>query len=242
MTQMMAMLNTINTNQKEFIEKTSEDLSAIKTQVSDIKSTINNLTSEQQAMRLDITSIQNKNTYLETKIESLQSMLDSTNLSSATPYQNSNVCETIISEINERENRSKNIILIGIPEPTALNKEDRLEKDKSEVIKVLKKIDAECPEPEKYIRLGKYNPMKIRPIKISFKSKETAITLLRKKNTLQYDNLKIYSDQTPQQQKYLKDLQERLKQEHEEGNKTLIIKYVKGVPKITDPNSKNYDH
>lgn len=54
---------------------------------------------------------------------------------------------------------------------------------------------------------NKPNLIKTRPIKISLKSKETTIALLRKKYTLVIDNLKIYSSQIPQQQKYIKYLQ-----------------------------------
>lgn len=64
-----------------------------------------------------------------------------------------------------------------------LNKENSLIKDKNKVIQVLKKIDVDCPDPEKYIRLSKYNSIETLP-KISFKSKDNAITLLRKKHTL----------------------------------------------------------
>lgn len=242
MFKMTAMLTSIDTNQKSFIEKITGDLTAIKTQVSEIKYTIDNLTTEQHTIKSDITSIKNKNTFLETKIESLQSMVDNTALSSSLLHETPNISETIISEISARETRSKNIILVGISEPIVANKDERIEKDKNEVIKVLKKIVADCPEPARLFRLGKYNPKKQRPIKVCFQSKEAALLLLRNKNNLESDNFKIYSDQTPQQQKHLKDLQEQLKREHEKGNKHLIIRYVNGIPKITDSVPKNCDH
>ncbi|CAG9790213.1 unnamed protein product [Diatraea saccharalis] len=51
---------------------------------------------------------------------------------------------------------------------------------------------------------GKYLPGKCRPIKVCFASQEEALSILRNKNNLKLDSIKIVADQTPKQQSYLK--------------------------------------
>lgn len=235
MSVIMTTLTTINNNQKDFIDRITDDITEIKTQVNNIKSTIESITTEQNIVRTEITCIKNKNISLENKIESLEATIEKTNLSME--HSSSYISESVLAEIKEREIRSKNIILLGLPEPIGNDKYERVEKDKTEAIKTLKTIIEDCPDPERIYRLGKYDAKHNRPIKITFKSKDTPLALLRKKKNLTSD-LKMFSDQTPLQQRQLRDLQKKLKCEHDKGNKHLVIKYIRGIPKIIDP-SKN---
>ena len=53
--------------------------------------------------------------------------------------------------------------------------------------------------------------------------------LMGKPNTAQYS---IISDQTPMQEKFLKDLRTELEDRKASGEKNITIKYIDGNPKI----------
>lgn len=182
-----------------------------------------------------------ENIVTEKKVEGLQQTVELLKQECMYPStcSTNEVQEDIIAEVNERELRSKNIIISGIPEPESLNKVERIKIDKNEVTSVIKQIDNNFPEPERILRLGKYDVKKTRPIKLCFKSQEIAKSILRNRNNIKTENIKIYSDQTPKQQKYLKNLKDELNRRQEKEEKNLIIKYHNGVPQIVKKPSKN---
>lgn len=53
------------------------------------------------------------------------------------------------------------------------------------------------------------------------------------------DNVRLFSDQTRQQQEYMKNLRNELRRQIDGGEKDLVIKYVKGIPKIVKQSPKN---
>lgn len=241
MSEIMTMITTINTNQKAFMDKISSDVSVIKEQMNDIKLSINNLTAEQGIIKSNISDIQGKHLVTEKKLEALNSEIDLLKTSPATSSMNplvANPCETIMTEIKEREIRSKNFIIVGIPEPVSANRDQRMNMDTQEVVKVVKTISIDC-EPERVIRLGKYNPSKTRPLKVCLKSSELAMSILRNKDKIICDHVKVFSDQTPQQQAYRNNLKDELKRQSKNGINNLTIKYIKGIPKIIEIPPKN---
>ncbi|CAH0726268.1 unnamed protein product, partial [Brenthis ino] len=147
--------------------------------------------------------------------------------------------ENLISEMNERKARSRNLILTSVPEQFSSDNNERMKLEKVEVNKILMLIDKECPEPKKNIRLGKYNQNKTRAIKLIFENKSTPIALLRKRDALKNHKSRIYSDQTPKQREYLNSLKQKLECRIRNGE-NLSIKYVKGTPTIIETIPKNY--
>ncbi|KAF9800278.1 hypothetical protein SFRURICE_010484 [Spodoptera frugiperda] len=200
MSEMMTMLKNLTTTQNEFTKKITKDITTIKEQIDGIKSTTDNLTIEQNNIKSDVTSLRNANEITEKKINEISHTVQLLKSEQAQAFSSNETQEDIIAEINERELRSKNIVISGIPEPTSLNKDQRISMDKQEVVNLLKLIDNDYPEPEKIMRLGKYDINKTRPIKAYFKSHEIAKSILRNQNNSKRDNIKIYSDQTPKQQ------------------------------------------
>ncbi|KOB68885.1 Uncharacterized protein OBRU01_17663 [Operophtera brumata] len=174
----------------------------------------------------------------EKEIETLKSDVEQLKVA-APSLTTTGTVQNIMTEIKEREDRSKNIIIIGIPEPTSENTDDRRQVDKTEVLKITKTVNAECPEPVNIFRLGKYNSDKRRPIKVCFNSQVPVMSILRNRNNMKSDTIKLYSDQTLQQQAYMRNLKEELKQRVNDGDKSLCIKYIKGTPKITSLPPKN---
>lgn len=239
MCQMMEMLTTLTTAQNEFTKKITEDINTIKEQMCNIKLTTDNLASEQNLMKSDITILRNDNMLTDKKVEDLQREIKLLKPECGPSSSSYNLQENTIAEINEREFRSKNIVISGIPEPESLNREERMNMDKNKVLNILQKIDQAYPEPEKTFRLGKYNAKKSRPIKVCFKSQEIAKSVLRNRKKVNIDNIKIYSDQTPQQLKFLKNLKDELHQRLQTEQKNLGIKYIKSVPRIVELQPKN---
>lgn len=237
MSQVMTMLTTICTNQNELMEKLSLDVAALKEQINNIKTSVDHISTEHKTLKSDICNLQNKNKGLEDKIVNFETEI--INLKSTSAPSSSLETERIVSELNEREQRRKNIIIVGIPESIALDKEERIKTQKDEVMNILKKVHSTCPEPRKIIRLGKYTLGKHRPVKIFFDSQETTKHILKNKMQLKDEKLRIYTDQTPQQKTYLNKVTQDLKSRMEKGEDGITIKYVNNVPKIVKAIPKN---
>lgn len=242
MTEMMAFLTSTNTAQKENFTKISEDMSVIKEQLRDIKSTTEYLTEEQNKLKTDFLGIQESNSTLKNRIEKLESRIGEYgyyNTSTIETGTKMETCENIITELNERSLRSKNLLISGIPEPTSGDQMERQIEDKNSSCKILRNINPDCPEPIKVFRVGKYHPDKKRPVKLCFETQEAAIYILRNKSKLKNCDYKVFPDQTPKQQAYMKCLKEELEARSKRGETNLIIKYVKGIPKIISEQPKN---
>ncbi|CAH2087022.1 unnamed protein product [Euphydryas editha] len=237
MSQMMVMLTALTTSQNEFMEKITEDINTIKNQMCNIKLATENLASEQNAIKCDLNTLRNDSKLTEKKVIDLQKKVEE--LKPEHDFSSYQFQENAITEIKEREFRSKNIVINGIPEPQSLNREERMSMDKKEVNNILKKLNQTYPEPKIMFRLGKFNANKTRPIKVCFNSQEVVKSILRKRKDIDIETIKIYSDQTPQQQKYLKNLKDELKRRLESGQKDLGIKYINSVPRIIELLPKN---
>ncbi|CAG5037114.1 unnamed protein product [Parnassius apollo] len=112
----------------ELILKTmQENITDIKNQIADIK-----LTNERSHSAMQV------------KMESLESDLNKLKISSkSAPITLENeliLGEQIIQEIQQRKNREKNIVLVGLPEQIASTPEDRLSKDEAEVFKTISSV------------------------------------------------------------------------------------------------------
>ncbi|XP_060809995.1 uncharacterized protein LOC132904087 [Amyelois transitella] len=148
--------------------------------------------------------------------------------------------EEVIQEMQNRKNREKNIVLFGVPEQISSTTEESLIKDEAVVFSTISMISSDIPKPFKLFRIGKPRPGKNRSIKVCFETPEPAKQLLRNRSKLR-DGVKIFSDQTPSQQNYMKNLKEELRRRQDEGETDLTIKYINGTPAILK-NSKNFNH
>lgn len=207
------------------LKNMQENITDIKNQITDMK-------------------LSNERTHsaMQVKMESLESDLNklktSTKTESITLENGLILGEQIIQEMQNRNNREKNIVLVGLPEQITSTPEDRLSKDEADVFKIISLVCTGIPKPSKVFRIGKFKPGKNRSIKVCFETIEPAKNLLRNRNKLQ-DGLKIFSDQTPTQQNFMKSLREELKRRQDNGETNLTIKYVNGTPAIIKI-SKNY--
>lgn len=151
--------------------------------------------------------------------------------------------EFIINEINERNKRAKNVIFYNIQESNSNQTGERLSYDNKQVNSTIASILVDTdnlPTPLKVIRLGRYQPGKLRPIKAIFESDSIVFDIIRNKNKLTHSNppstIYISTDRTPYQRDYMKSLKEELMTRTKNGEAGLTIKFIKGTPKIVIAN------
>lgn len=139
----------------------------------------------------------------------------------------------LIEEMEDRETRARNFILIGASESDDLDSTVRIQHDQNLVKKIIDTTasDLDSGEVLKVVRLGKKVDGKTRPIKVVLKSRSSVIKVLKNRGKVQRP-YKIFNDQTPKQREELRLLREELKQRQDAGETDITIKYYKGNPKI----------
>lgn len=244
MAEMMRVLTSINEKQTETINKMSEDITLLKGHVKEIKSTTENLGLENREIKSNLDDVISKYKENNRKIEIIETKLGTfqpanITLPPVSTSSSNNLEENLMVELTERLSRSKNIIITGLAEQKSANYKERQDADKREVLNILQNITSDRSDPINIIRLGKYASGKHRPLKVCFSTKDEALFVLRSKNTKDLGSVKIFSDQTPQQQPYFKKLKDELKSRIDNGEMNLTIKYYKGIPKIVKTTPKN---
>lgn len=240
-----AQIIEIKASNEQTLSEIRENIADVKIQLNDVKASSSTMVTEQKNIKTHMSELENKLlssvnkiTTLETELHNLKlaPSADSSTLAKAEPRIN----EQLIREVQERNEREKNIIIVGIPEQSSANVDERISKDEAEVMNITSSMGKKLPKPVKVFRIGKYTAGKNRRIKVCYDTPNTAKQLLRNRDKLP-SNIKIFSDQTPAQQKYLKDLKEELVSRQNNGENDLTIKYSNGVPSIINANalSKN---
>nr|CAH7733472.1 unnamed protein product [Callosobruchus chinensis] len=152
--------------------------------------------------------------------------------------------EEVIQEISERNERKRNIIILGVPEQEQdHDSATRVAKDKTVVSNILRAVTPALAGLDvKPIRLGKPIPGKHRLIKVTLKEDNQVIELLRAAKNLKgnpaYRSISIFPDRTPMQiDNYsYKKLKLELDQRTANGEQNLEIRYYKGSPRIVTLN------
>lgn len=238
----MSLLSDMAKSQEENFHKLSKDISSIKDQINEVKVTTDLLVKEQEMLKSELANINTFKIEMERKVESLEidvKAMQSTAMSSTGLPSQPGDYEHLFSEIHERSQREKNIIISGIVELQSSNIDDRRKHDKTEICNIINKIVPEAIQPIKTIRLGKHNPNKSRPIKAIFERAQDAKLILRNKSIIKSGTCKIYSDETPNQKKYRLRLTDELNRRIQNGEQNLTIKYINGIPRIIATQSKN---
>ena len=145
----------------------------------------------------------NKIDLLNTKICQLE-----TRSNSQSSIMSPKTLDEVTSEAVERINRSKNLLIKGIPVPIG-DVSTRKRKDTTEVMKALTVINEHVPVPASIVRLGPVPKNGDRPryIKVTFTDLNTVRSLLRHKSKLLDDDstcsIKICDDKTKNTLNYL---------------------------------------
>lgn len=141
----------------------------------------------------------------------------------------------MVTELIERENRKRNILIFGITENNNPNREDRIKNELELIKSSLQTADPEVRADEiKFHRVGKFTEGKARPIKVIFPTISDAQRILKNKNKLPNTNTwYIKYDQTAMERAYLSQVLAELEDRKKNGENNLKIKYINSVPKIT---------
>lgn len=162
----------------------------------------------------------------ESTIQASQSQIDS-------PISN---CEDFIREMDDRRLRSINLMVYNIPESQKNSIPDKIKEDSNIMKNIFNGLLGES-QIKKVLRIGK-NGVKPRPIKLITDSRDTVLHLLRNRNKLSYDGIRISADLTINQRTHLKQLQSEVRDRNQNGE-NLTIKYIHGNPKILPVKEKN---
>lgn len=238
-TRMTAILEKYTSSNELMMNKMQEKITEVKTELTEVQSQVNDIKSSSLNFTMEQNSIKAKVTTLEKSLSSLQSTLEKASSSGKFEAEiQDNISEKLYREVQERNEREKNVIIVGLPEQTSSSAEERISKDLSDVLKITGAIDKNIAKPIKIIRIGKFNPNKSRRIKVCYETNIPVKLLLRHKIKLP-ENIKLYSDQTPTQYKYLQNVKDELARRKAKGELNLTIKYIQGIPSIIELPPKN---
>ncbi|XP_058795316.1 repetitive organellar protein-like [Phymastichus coffea] len=227
-------LNTVSTQLNTFDPRINELESSI--------NTIKTKTSNLENVQTDVTS-------LRTELERVTSELE--NLKSMQSQQDFDV-STVVTEIKDREIKSKNILIYNVPEDNLrisqdystlddINKFNALlaARDTSRAREILQNIpDVDLDEIETR-RLGRVNPNVSRPLRVTLQSREDVITVMKNRGLVN-NQYNVKTDLTKIQQKKIRDLKQELERQNASGNTNLTIKFINGDPRIIPVIRRNY--
>ncbi|KAJ3660225.1 hypothetical protein Zmor_004687 [Zophobas morio] len=120
---------------------------------------------------------------VESDVKKLQEEVHSLQTGSSSEASSYKVSE-VVSEIYDRNVRSKNVILYNIPESSAQSAEVRVNDDVSQIISIFEPL-GNLPQPKKLYRMGPPKPNSIRPLKLIYENNDEVMCVLRsnKNNT-----------------------------------------------------------
>lgn len=184
------------------INEIKHDLSALRNKVSDTETRIDLLDAKCVEMETDIARARGTNTFDLTHV---------------------------VSEIEDRNRRSNNLLLLGLAEESDVAANPTPDKDR--VIQILSSILSTNSTIDIHlvVRLGKKIPQKNRPIKIILSSPTIVKDILKKTRIKPIAGLKFVNDLTILQKKELTDLRSQLEAK---GDDSQTIRYIRGRPCI----------
>lgn len=141
--------------------------------------------------------------------------------------------ESVISEILDRNRRTKNVVVFNLPESQKLNGFDRLNDDRASIAEVISSDFSDSLKNFKLRRIGRPKAGKIRPLRIETACESDAKLLLKTKTSFE-SKIRFSSDQTPAQQLQLKHRRSELDTLVQDGITNKTIKYINGCPQIVN--------
>lgn len=190
-------------------------------------------------IKADIHNLNDKMTSFEPRLDKLEGEvrdLKTRAASVATPV------EGIVEEMNDRQRRSRNVIILGLKECASSSTATTKEYDGGQIKRILEYCGlGSSLSSVRYFRIGKTNNGRPRAIKLCLPSENEAITLFKlfdpkKCNDEALGGVSLARDRTLKERQYLSELRDSLKSRTESGELDLTIKYVNGVPKIVKKN------
>ena len=169
---------------------------------------------------------------VESDVAGLQS--ETKSLSERVTYCEDNVVRIvdICSEVRDREQRSKNVILHGFSEHGSTDN------DLLTVNQLLEKFPGK-PKAKSAHRLSKLVNDKTRPLKLFFESRDIPMLLFKHSQIFEAEKLKATNDSTPLERELLQNARTSLQKRTEKGEHNLTIKFIRGNPTVVKQKPKN---
>ncbi|CAK1543177.1 unnamed protein product [Leptosia nina] len=175
MTKLQENITEIKTQITELKSNNKHAISLINNQsiqINEIKSVTSIMDTEQKELKSNIIELEKQCKLSETKLNKLENKIKTVgtenekNPNTLQLIQN----EHIIQEMQERSRRERNFIIKGIPEFDNISEEERIIKLKSKILDITSQMCRDLPEPVSVYRLGKYSPGKNRSIKVCYET------------------------------------------------------------------------
>ena len=199
---------------KSLIEsKTGEILNEFKKEVVELKEIISLLTK-----RVD--NLDAKNAQLTMQCEFLTRKCQNSEVVNRQQF------EDTCREIQERQRRSKYIVVTGIPEHTSGDVEERRANDTKAIARLAETLEIDKFTPGEVSRIGHINSSKPRLLRFKCQDLETRSLLLKKsrnlRNSSSFRNIYINPDLTKTQRLLNADLRAELKRRRRDGENVVV--------------------
>jgi len=211
----------------DFISKINTILSTvndIKQSVSKHETSLSSLNKKLDNVSIQLRELGTRTLVLENKVTQLENQLSSSKSS------NYSADEAIISEVIDRQARSRNLIVFNAAESDG-NTVDDISLIKSVLHSIAPNI-----APALVSRLG-LKSSKPRPLKVTLHEPSDVFIVLKNKHKLRtsstYSSIRISPDRTIMQRNQLRDIIVKLEERKTAGETNLVMKFVKGVPTIS---------
>lgn len=222
---LLQQFNSIKLDTQARFSNIASDIVEIKTNLTAINDTLSQQTAKIESCTADITSLQSENSILKSRISDLENKIEE-------------IPRSFHSEVIDRLERSKNVIIKGLAE---CNDTELTHCIKNIIVYALKYSPSDSLPIFNGFRIGKISQERPRMTKVIFKSSEIALSVLRGNKNLantDYANVKISADRSKQQREHLSKLYNTLEQRKASGEKNLSIRTINGEPQIVKQRNK----
>lgn len=215
-------------NQQNSVEQSAQ-FDQLKLTFGNVSSQIADLKAENSSLRTELSALKDKVHLLETTSGTSSPHMPLINL---------------IQELSERERCSSNVIAYGIPELHSRSSREKIANDKKFVFELFFNLSINVPTDVKLFRIGKNYNNDPRPLKIIFKSKTEAASLLSSLNETRRNyvylppGIRFVRDKSKLERQLLRESHEELERRMHNGEKDLSISYNNGIPQINSATSK----
>lgn len=215
--------NSIDTEYNSKIDNILFAVNDIKKLISKHESLFSELNNKLDEVSNQLVDLGTRTAVLENRVTILENRV-------STISKSTNSDETVISEVIDRQARSRNIIIFNLPEPIGINEND------TSLIKSL--LDDITPDivPVTLSRLGQKS-IKPRPIKVILHEPSDVFIILKNKHKLRtsptYGSIRITPDRTTMQRNQIRDIIGKLEERKAAGESNLTMKFIKGIPTIS---------
>lgn len=143
-----------------------------------------------------------------------------------------------INELEERRDKSKNVLLMNVPESKSETQACKMKDDMNMVLSVIDGFDNLRKDNIRISRIGREEPNKVRPIKVTFNDCVDARYLLQNSRIIR-GAVRAKPDMTIKQREQLRTLWKEVEDRRAAGEENLIVKFFNSVPKIVQA-QKNF--